>query len=232
MLVSGNPLAGPDRARPGTAGHGRARWTMRWKPALNAFAITFADRFPAAETYKKTAGDTVNETVPTCVWSVAQPESLDRLGQVAHRGGVAGLGLSEKPHWKEPIVNIKKIVIGGAATATLGLAALAGTGTAFAAGNPPVASTGVSSTVQQGDQSAPDPAASAQKAGVETATESDGPGGHADANGVDVQQGDQSAPDTATLAETAGNETGVSDGPGGHADAAGSNVDHQFAGNE
>ena len=32
-------------------GKGRARWTMRWKPALNAFAITFADRWPAAETY-------------------------------------------------------------------------------------------------------------------------------------------------------------------------------------
>ncbi len=32
-------------------GDGRARWTMRWKPALNAFAITFADRFPTAETY-------------------------------------------------------------------------------------------------------------------------------------------------------------------------------------
>lgn len=32
-------------------GTGRARWAMRWKPALNAFAITFADRFPAAETY-------------------------------------------------------------------------------------------------------------------------------------------------------------------------------------
>jgi transposase-like protein len=32
-------------------GHGRARWAMRWKPALNAFSITFADRFPAAETY-------------------------------------------------------------------------------------------------------------------------------------------------------------------------------------
>jgi transposase-like protein len=32
-------------------GTGRARWTMRWKPALNAFAITFADRFPAAEGY-------------------------------------------------------------------------------------------------------------------------------------------------------------------------------------
>jgi putative transposase len=31
-------------------GTGRTRWTMRWKPALNAFAITFADRFPAAET--------------------------------------------------------------------------------------------------------------------------------------------------------------------------------------
>jgi putative transposase len=32
-------------------GRGRARWMMRWKPALNAFAITFGDRFPAAETY-------------------------------------------------------------------------------------------------------------------------------------------------------------------------------------
>ncbi len=30
-------------------GTGRTRWTMRWKPALNAFAITFSDRFPAAE---------------------------------------------------------------------------------------------------------------------------------------------------------------------------------------
>jgi putative transposase len=32
-------------------GKGQVRWTMRWKPALNAFAITFADRFPAAENY-------------------------------------------------------------------------------------------------------------------------------------------------------------------------------------
>src|SRR5882724_7960294 len=32
-------------------GKGRARWAVRWKPALNAFSITFADRFPAAETY-------------------------------------------------------------------------------------------------------------------------------------------------------------------------------------
>jgi putative transposase len=32
-------------------GTGGTRWTMRWKPALNAFAITFADRFPSAETY-------------------------------------------------------------------------------------------------------------------------------------------------------------------------------------
>ena len=32
-------------------GDGRTKWTMRWKPALNAFAITFADRFPSAETY-------------------------------------------------------------------------------------------------------------------------------------------------------------------------------------
>nr|WP_167479123.1 IS256 family transposase [Nocardia arthritidis] len=32
-------------------GQGRARWTMRWKPAVNAFAITFADRWPDAQTY-------------------------------------------------------------------------------------------------------------------------------------------------------------------------------------
>jgi putative transposase len=30
-------------------GLGQARWVTRWKPALNAFAITFADRLPAAE---------------------------------------------------------------------------------------------------------------------------------------------------------------------------------------
>jgi putative transposase len=32
-------------------GVGRTRWAMRWKPALNAFAMTFADRCQAAETY-------------------------------------------------------------------------------------------------------------------------------------------------------------------------------------
>lgn len=32
-------------------GSGRARWTMRWKPVINAFAITFGDRWPGAETY-------------------------------------------------------------------------------------------------------------------------------------------------------------------------------------
>jgi hypothetical protein len=32
-------------------GRGQACWAMRWKPAINAFAITFGDRFPAAETY-------------------------------------------------------------------------------------------------------------------------------------------------------------------------------------
>ena len=31
-------------------GTGQARWVTRWKPALNAFAVTFADRMPAAET--------------------------------------------------------------------------------------------------------------------------------------------------------------------------------------
>lgn len=32
-------------------GTGQARWTMRWKPVLNAFAITFGDRWPDAKTY-------------------------------------------------------------------------------------------------------------------------------------------------------------------------------------
>lgn len=32
-------------------GRGQVRWTMRWKPALNAFAITFADRWPDAKDY-------------------------------------------------------------------------------------------------------------------------------------------------------------------------------------
>ncbi|WP_405167039.1 IS256 family transposase [Nocardia sp. NBC_01499] len=32
-------------------GRGQARWTQRWKPAVNAFAITFADRWPNAQTY-------------------------------------------------------------------------------------------------------------------------------------------------------------------------------------
>jgi putative transposase len=32
-------------------GAGRTRWTMRWKPVINAFAITFGDRWPSAETY-------------------------------------------------------------------------------------------------------------------------------------------------------------------------------------
>ena len=30
-------------------GLGQARWVTRWKPALNAFAVTFKDRMPAAE---------------------------------------------------------------------------------------------------------------------------------------------------------------------------------------
>ena len=36
---------------PDPTGKGRARWTVRWKPVINAFAITFSDRWPAAESY-------------------------------------------------------------------------------------------------------------------------------------------------------------------------------------
>jgi glycosyltransferase involved in cell wall biosynthesis len=41
----------PDGRSLDPTGRGRARWATRWKPALNAFSITFEDRFPAAETY-------------------------------------------------------------------------------------------------------------------------------------------------------------------------------------
>jgi putative transposase len=34
---------------PWTQGHRPDTMGVRWKPALNAFAITFADRMPAAE---------------------------------------------------------------------------------------------------------------------------------------------------------------------------------------
>jgi putative transposase len=32
-------------------GIGCARWTMRWKPVINVFAVTFGDCWPGAETY-------------------------------------------------------------------------------------------------------------------------------------------------------------------------------------
>ncbi|TWE15026.1 IS256 family transposase [Prauserella muralis] len=32
-------------------GTGAARWMMRWKPVINAFSITFGDRWPVTETY-------------------------------------------------------------------------------------------------------------------------------------------------------------------------------------
>ena len=39
-------------------GTGRARWMMRWKPVVNAFALIFGDRWPAAETYGSTMTNT------------------------------------------------------------------------------------------------------------------------------------------------------------------------------
>ncbi len=37
-----------------STGTGRARWAMRWKPVLNAFAITFGTRWSGAETHRST----------------------------------------------------------------------------------------------------------------------------------------------------------------------------------
>ncbi len=53
----GLALTGPDgllklvTRSPDPTGAGRTRWTMRWKPVLDAFAITLGDRRPAAEHY-------------------------------------------------------------------------------------------------------------------------------------------------------------------------------------
>ena len=41
--------AAAGRAVPGPKGTGQTPWAVRWKPALKAFAITSADRMPAAE---------------------------------------------------------------------------------------------------------------------------------------------------------------------------------------
>jgi hypothetical protein len=51
-------------------GVGRARWTMRWKPALNAFAINLRRPIPGRRNLlMETAGNTVNEIVPgTRAW--------------------------------------------------------------------------------------------------------------------------------------------------------------------
>ena len=65
--------------------------------------------------------------------------------------------------------------------------------------------------VQQGDQTAPDPAGAAT----------------AEQPGAEAPESTAGAP--AGTAESTGAET---DGPGGHADAAGANVDHQFQGQE
>ncbi len=63
-------------------GKGRVRWTMRWKPALNAFAITFADRFPAAESNDGLQFDWPRiKTGSSALLTSAQP--LTRVPQVA-----------------------------------------------------------------------------------------------------------------------------------------------------
>ena len=99
-------------------------------------------------------------------------------------------------------MQIKKIAIGGAAATTLGLAAMLGSGTAFASTPSPATPVAPSSSVQQGASTAPDTGSASETTGVET-------------------------PESAA----SGAESTVSDGPGGHQDPAGS-VDHQFNGQE
>jgi hypothetical protein len=48
-------------------GVGRPRWMMRWKPALNAFAISFGDLPGGRNLLMETAGNTASEIVPMAV---------------------------------------------------------------------------------------------------------------------------------------------------------------------
>ncbi len=62
------------------AGTGQARWTIRWKQALNAFAVTFSDGSRPPRPTRGTAGNTFSEIVPlmTEVHSIRH----DRVGRV------------------------------------------------------------------------------------------------------------------------------------------------------
>lgn len=126
-------------------------------------------------------------------------------------------------------MHMNKRITGGTAAAALGILALVGTGTAFAAGSSPTPTPGVH---QSSTSNHP-------KAAVDTPDAPESATG-ADTDNVNVQQGDQQSTDTGSAkekadtgssGEKAGSETGPSDGPGGHADGPG-NVDHQFNGNE
>ena len=111
-----------------------------------------------------------------------EPEGIDRFDQVPLRGGSAQWGLFAQPLLKGTIMKIKNILLGGVAAATLGVAALVGMGTSFAADTAPTTTTNPTSSTATEKAGVEAP----ETAGVEKAGVSDGPGGHADANGSNV----------------------------------------------
>jgi hypothetical protein len=119
--------------------------------------------------------------------------------------------------------------------AVTGALALALTGAGAGAAMASTSHTGASISTVSAVHSLNTATSSPEKAGTESSTESDGPGGHADATNVDVnyQDGttDTTAAESSTESSTAESST-VSDGPGGHADASTGNVDHQGGANE
>lgn len=72
----------------------QARWTMRWKPVLSAFAVTFADGMPAAENLQQVnAGNTVHRTLPhRWVLSHALAAGSSSSGAVTVCGGIGFSG--------------------------------------------------------------------------------------------------------------------------------------------
>ena len=70
-------------------GPGRTRWTMRWKPVINAFAITFGDRWPAArDLLTNFAGNTERNVPRRIACRVMMPKKISTMFSHEHPVGV------------------------------------------------------------------------------------------------------------------------------------------------
>ena len=80
-------------------GTGQARWTMRWKPALNAFAITFSDRFRPLRLTNPTAGNTVSEIDPRLVTASQRLLLIASMAWRSSSGSGSAAVMTWSPAW-------------------------------------------------------------------------------------------------------------------------------------